>query len=582
MRARIAEISQGLGGPRAVSLIGFAIASPFWILGFLFNEDATYESFGSALEIFLIAVIAQIGLGTIFLIAHLTVLKDRRTQPVPLWVVCAVWFSAGAFRAVLLVIGLGFFGTTNEIPTGQRITYSGLMAVVGFGATALALDAIDRFSKTRAEVLRQLLAGEEQLSTHRAAVDTMRQTLLATVGKKLDDSYTTASEALDRLEESLVKTEAAQPALEELRTLSDKTWQKISEDLWRDAPVTPPRIRVPEFLALYATSRPFQAPYLLAAAGFLYLLVYSRVYEPLVALALLGIWSVGAVVFGLVANWFLARARRVPVSVFFVLAGILLLSSLPLIVLAEIWGHPTVETGRIMSVHAITVFVALSTSLPETAAEARNRILQNLRKHVDNTTLEKLHVESQLKVVSQKIASRLHGDVRGNFLASILKLQDLIARSDIEGARNSIGDLRHALNLSRNPIISEPNDHEELSTFLSNWSALIDLALEKPLSSVPPDFLPAVHTIVVDGVNNAVRHGEADWVRINFTEDRDSLTVTIRNNGKPRQGSNTGLGTAHLNLLAPDGWSLITHGSGVTQLLVKLEKANALAYSASR
>jgi hypothetical protein len=127
------------------------------------------------------------------------------------------------------------------------------------------------------------------------------------------------------LEESLVKTEAAQPALEELRTLSDKTWQKISEDLWRDAPVTPPRIRVPEFLALYATSRPFQAPYLLAAAGFLYLLVYSRVYEPLVALALLGIWSVGAVVFGLVANWFLARARRVPVSVFFVLAGILLL-----------------------------------------------------------------------------------------------------------------------------------------------------------------------------------------------------------------------------------------------------------------
>jgi hypothetical protein len=571
-----------LGGPRAVSLIGFAIASPFWILGFLFNEDATYESFGSALEIFLIAVIAQIGLGTIFLIAHLTVLKDRRTQPVPLWVVCAVWFSAGAFRAVLLVIGLGFFGTTNEIPTGQRITYSGLMAVVGFGATALALDAIDRFSKTRAEVLRQLLAGEEQLSTHRAAVDTMRQTLLATVGKKLDDSYTTASEALDRLEESLVKTEAAQPALEELRTLSDKTWQKISEDLWRDAPVTPPRIRVPEFLALYATSRPFQAPYLLAAAGFLYLLVYSRVYEPLVALALLGIWSVGAVVFGLVANWFLARARRVPVSVFFVLAGILLLSSLPLIVLAEIWGHPTIETGRIMSVHAITVFVALSTSLPETAAEARNRILQNLRKHVDNTTLEKLHVESQLKVVSQKIASRLHGDVRGNFLASILKLQDLIARSDIEGARKSIGDLRHALNLSRNPIISEPNDHEELSTFLSNWSSLIDLALEKPLSSVPPDFLPAVHTIVVDGVNNAVRHGEADWVRINFTEDRDSLTVTIRNNGKPRQGSNTGLGTAHLNLLAPDGWSLITHGSGVTQLLVKLEKANALAYSASR
>jgi signal transduction histidine kinase len=571
-----------LGGPRAVSLIGFAIASPFWILGFLFNEDATYESFGSALEIFLIAVIAQIGLGTIFLIAHLTVLKDRRTQPVPLWVVCAVWFSAGAFRAVLLVIGLGFFGTTNEIPTGQRITYSGLMAVVGFGATALALDAIDRFSKTRAEVLRQLLAGEEQLSTHRAAVDTMRQTLLATVGKKLDDSYTTVSEALDRLEESLVKTEAAQPALEELRTLSDKTWQKISEDLWRDAPVTPPRIRVPEFLALYATSRPFQAPYLLAAAGFLYLLVYSRVYEPLVALALLGIWSVGAVVFGLVANWFLARARRVPVSVFFVLAGILLLSSLPLIVLAEIWGHPTIETGRIMSVHAITVFVALSTSLPETAAEARNRILQNLRKHVDNTTLEKLHVESQLKVVSQKIASRLHGDVRGNFLASILKLQDLIARSDIEGARNSIGDLRHALNLSRNPIISEPNDHEELSTFLSNWSALIDLALEKPLSSVPPDFLPAVHTIVVDGVNNAVRHGEADWVRINFTEDQDSLTVTIRNNGKPRQGSNTGLGTAHLNLLAPDGWSLITHGSGVTQLLVKLEKANALAYSASR
>lgn len=582
MASRFAEIARAIGGKRAVSLVGFAIASPFWVLGFVFNEDATYESLSGALEIFLIALVAQVGLGAIFLIAHLTALRNRATKPAPFWVVCTVWFSAGAFRAGLLVIGLAFFGTTNEIPTGQRIIYSGLMAVVGFGVVAYALDAIDRFSRTRAEVLQQLLAGEEQLSTHRAAVETMRQTLLATVGKQLDASYTTTSKALDRLEDALTAREGPQPALDELRTLSDKTWQRVSEDLWKNAPSAPPKIRVREFLALYVISRPFRLAYLLAAAGFLYLLVYSRIFEPFIALALLGIWSIGAVLFGLVANWILARITRFPVTVFFVFAGALLLSSLPLILLADSWGYPTEETWRIFSVHAITVFVTLSTSLPATATKARNRILQNLRKHVDDTTLEKLHVESQLKVVSQKIASRLHGDVRGNFLAAILKLQDLIAQGDLEGARHSISGLRESLNLSRDPILAESNDQKELDTFLTNWSALIDIALEKPLNSIPPEFLPAVHTIVVDGVNNAVRHGEADWVRVNFTEDRDSLTVTIRNNGKPRQGSNSGLGTAHLNLLAPDGWSLITHGSGVTQLLVKLEKARALAYSTSR
>lgn len=571
-----------MGGRRAVSMTGYLLAAPFWIFGFLFNEAVTFESWGNALSVLVIATFGHLGLGAIFLLAHLTVLRKRAKTPAPLWVAVTVWGLAGATRALFLVAGLTLLDVSNAIPTPQRIVFSVLMAIAGFAVAAYALDAIDRFVSARAEVLAVLLQGEDQLSAHRAAVQSMQEALVARVDKRLERSQDATMQALDQLEQSLASSPQALPALDELRSLSDSTWQRISQDLWNSAPPKPPKIRLREFVQLYANSRPFSPLYLVLVGFFLFTLVYGRIFDLAMGAALVGIWMAGALAVGSFGNWLLPPLQKYTVPTFLVLVVAFLFSSIPLLALADFWGQGTDEVGRVISVHALSVFVALSTSLPSPASTASDQILAGLKRSLDSTTLEKLHVESQLKVLSHKMASRLHGDVRGNFLAAVLKLQDHIVRGDTAAGALEIQQLRNILLEPQGLVPVTEDSRGDLEKFVTNWGALVDIALDQPLSAVPEKYLPVVHTIVVDAVNNAVRHGKADWIRIGFASESGALLVTVQNNGEPKQGGRSGLGTAHLDLYAPDKWSLLRNSRGMTQLLVRLEESTIPPTSVTR
>ena len=582
MATRWVAVTSRMGGRRAISLAGYLLSGPFWIFGFVFNESVTYDSWNNALGIFAIATMGHLGLGAIFLIAHLTVLRNRAQSPVSVWTAVAVWGLAGSTRAVMLVVGFALTDIANGVPTQQRVVFSALMAIIGYALAAYAFDAFDRFALARAESLEVLIQGEDQLSAHRAAVQSMQEALVARVDKRLKKSQDVTMDALDKLEESLASSPQALPELDELRNLSDSTWQRISQDLWNSAPSQSPKIRLRELAQLYASSRPFSELYLVVVAFFLFILLYSRVFDPVVGAALVGIWLAGALTVGSLGNWLLPPLQKYTVPVFFALVTLFLLSSFPLLALADFWGEGTGETGRVVSVHALSVFVALSTSLPSTVSTARDRILTGLKASLDSTTLEKLHVESQLKVLSHKMASRLHGDIRGNFLAAVLKLQDHIARGNTRAAVQEIHALRDILKESQGGVPVAEDSRGDLEKFVTNWTALIDIALDQPLSTVPERYIPAVHTIVVDAVNNAVRHGKADWIRIGFSRKPGALLVTVQNNGEPTQGGRSGLGTAHLDLYAPDKWSLLRNSQGMTQLLVRLEESATPAASIPR
>ncbi|HEV8013001.1 MAG TPA: hypothetical protein VGP34_02865, partial [Pontimonas sp.] len=223
MATRWAAVTSRMGGRRAISLAGYLLSGPFWIFGFVFNESVTYESWENALSIFVIATMGHLGLGAIFLIAHLTVLRNRAQRPVSVWTAVAVWGLAGSTRAVVIVVGFTVTDIANGVPTQQRIIFSALMAIIGYALAAYAFDAFDRFALARAESLDVLLHGEDQLSAHRAAVQSMQEALVARVDKRLKKAQDATIEALDKLEESLASSPQALPALDELRSLSDST-----------------------------------------------------------------------------------------------------------------------------------------------------------------------------------------------------------------------------------------------------------------------------------------------------------------------------------------------------------------------
>ncbi len=579
MNPRLREVRERVGGRYALSLPIFLFSSPFWIFGFVLNEPASFNTLDGFIKGLAIATVGQVAMGLVLWIGHLTLAKNRATQPVSLTVLGAVWSASAIARMAVIVAGLNLLSLPDDVPFATRLIVSVVMATVGFGIGSYTMDRLARFRQQRAELLHNLLESEDQLSAHRSAVATMKTALVERVDQRIDESRKSSERSLDQLERALLSRSDAKPALEELRALSDETWRKVSEDLSPSAPGVLPKIRLLEFLTLFAGSGPFRLPLLALVTPFLYVIIYSRVFDPLIGALVSLAWLGGAVVFGLVANWALARLRRLVVPALFASQAVMVFSSVPVVSFAEFLGISTGYPARVISVHAISLVIVMVASLPPTVQMARQTVLDNLQKHMDRATLEKLHVESQLAIVSQKLASQLHGDVRGNFLAAILNLQRHIDEGRVDEALSAIRKLRLALAERVDVPADDDKKLEALNQFVSNWSAILDVSFDTPLESVPEEFMSAVHTVVVDAINNAVRHGDADWVRIGFTIEPDALVVNIRNNGADRTSSRVGLGTLHLNQLAPDKWSRFTNEQGVVQLVVRLERHHLSALS---
>jgi signal transduction histidine kinase len=575
-------IQERAGGRYAISLAVFLIGSPFWIIGFILNESATYQSPGNAAQVIVITLYGHVIMGAVLLLAHLTLARNRAQKPVSLILMALVWSGAAVARIIAIVHAFELSGLENNLPLSVRIGVSALMAIAGYGLGAYGMDALERFRNERAQILSNLIHSDEQLAAHRAAVETMKEALATSVDSRLKESQRFSTQSLDRLETALTNKTEAGLALEELRSLSEETWRTISQELWAKAPSKPPSLRLSEMLTLFARSDPFRIPFLVTGSAFLFLLVYVRAFEPLAAAVMTVSWLGGIVPLALVFNSVLRKIGHLPKTMFVLMATFFMASSVPVLAVASMLGVSTQSIAQVISVHALTMALTIGSAVLPTIARASQGILDNLKRSFDQATLEKLHIESQLDIASKKLASKLHGDVRGNFLASVLALQKSMEADDVEGARATIDRLRHMLTEPLGSISEvQTSDSEAFAQFLTNWSALVDISLDKPLEDIPPHFFSAVHTIVVDAVNNAVRHGSADWIRISYTLEGEDVILNILNNGRPDSSNRVGLGTLHLNQLAGDMWRRFTNEQGITQLVARLER-NRLASLSQR
>lgn len=568
------HIALRMGGRHALSLRIFLLGVPFWVLGFTLNEDSSFRSAASFFLVFSAACLGQAAMGIVLWLGYLGSTRARAAGAVPLSFLIPIWSLSAVARILVIVVFLEFVGIPNDLPLTTRIVTSILIASVGYALASFALDAYDRFRDERARILDGVLRSEEQLSAHRLTVSAMKKTLVDQVDQKLEESRESSRRALDDLELALSTSADSRPALDDLRSLSDKTWQRISEDVWVAAPHNAPKVRGPELLSVWAGSGPFRPAMLALVSFFLYALIYSRAFDPIIGAVATIAWLGGAVVLTTGLNWMLARVTRLVLPLLWASVLLVVFSAIPVLVVLGFFDFAADAPLRVVGSHAVSLCMMLATSIPPTVARAHTEILEGLRARLDSATMEKLHVESQLAITAKKLASQLHGDVRGNFMSGVLNLQRHIDEGNTLGALETMAQLRALLTEPLGADITPENPAETLKAFVQNWAPILDISFDNPIDDVPAEFLPAFHTVVVDAINNAVRHGQADWVRIGFSAERDSLQLNIRNNGKSRASTRTGLGTVHLNQLAPEKWSRFVNEQGIIQLVVSLERHN--------
>jgi signal transduction histidine kinase len=196
------------------------------------------------------------------------------------------------------------------------------------------------------------------------------------------------------------------------------------------------------------------------------------------------------------------------------------------------------------------------------------RVIEALRRHLDQSAIDSLRIESELVVLARKVAARLHAENRGEFLARILRLQRALDRGDTDEA---IDELRSVREVLRNRRRSDDDIiDDDLMRFLENWRGLVDINTNLHTAIVPDHLHPAINTVVMDAVNDAIRHGQADWIEVKLETQGSEVVLTVSNNGREPEPSHVGgLGGATLDRLADGGWSREVDVLGFTRVKAK-------------
>ena len=537
------------------------LSTPLLIVGFVLVEASVGANLVRVMSLVLVGVLASVVLGAFLLLAG-WVLRDFPWGES--WTSLVILLMLGSLpRTLALEGGLAFFGITDEVPLTTRIMNSLVLIPVTLGLSLRALEFVQRYRERRNHLVSLLLRGEQQLSRQVLPLTTAQRLFVVPGQQEVAAVNEGLVQALLTTKERLRGGDVSQGNLGEVRDQADRQWRTISHRLWDESVGQIPRISAGEFVNTVALLRPFSLGYLAVGAFFLFALGLVRIF-PLGEAVL---WSVGW--FGFMAlasvalNEIPLRVRQPGVTLVLLLIPYVFGGAIFLVA-------PGVPPGEGLGAAGIHFTVAVSMVLigsGPAVSQSQDTVLAALRRLLEIQSLKRIHVESEASILAAKFAERLHSDIRGAFHARMMRLQKHIDKGAFADAENEIDALVEALREEQPPLDS-PATLDDLLGFLSHWDGIITINQTIDDGVVPPHLVEPVTTIVMNAVNDAVRHGGAENINVSLEDVGDHAVLRVTNDGADATSSGPdGLGHASLDRLAGAGWER-TRRDGVTELTV--------------
>lgn len=540
-----------IGGRWAVSAVGFAVITPIALLAVLINVQSFV---GVDLAWWVLAsALSMAVMGAVWWLASVTVLRNRRTAPVTVWVVVFVGFLSGAARSIVatvLTVEWGLFpapeGLTALLPA--RAAVGGVQGAVGLPVLAMCLSLIDRYRGERARLLTQLAGVRQRRAEEAGAAAALRDALSGPVQTRL-------RELADRLGQD---TEQIDVVASDVRSQAHELWsrsQVVSH---------PPRVRIRDVLRISLSIKPL--PLFALWAIWLPSAVLTLATRNPIGVAL-GQSALGALVLTSVYLAGGALARRLPaVGPLMFLLGTLgggALAGLSMLVL--VGGRLT--DGNVALIVVSTVWlvgVTLVVSIVESAVRRSEQVLTELETTIDADEVS-LYLEEQARSeLAQEVASVLHGVVQGR-LAVAQRSSD-----------QSVALARQALDegielLSRSSVTTAVSARQIVEDVTRPWSALMRIETDVEEGMVPAAGVRDVADVIEECLSNAFRHGAAERVRIEVGRDARTWVVRVSDDGSGSSGSSSaGLGSSLLDAVSGGDWSRSANDVGGCAVTVRL------------
>lgn len=563
---RLARGPRLVGGRYAFSPLMLLGSAPLLILGFAATEVSA-ETTDRWWAYAVVGLFGQLALALVFALAAIALSFRPTTRRYPWWLVIGVYFLAGQVRVAVLVFGLDAYGLSNEVDYAARVVTSGLLIPLAFGFGSYSLEALGQYREAREKLINSLVAATVDMDRQQVAVESLREGVPSGVEEEITEANKETRDALVRLEDQITRGVDVRPELQELLEQSDRRWRRISHDTWERASISLPRPTLWELLDVLAKSKPVYLLGLALGSIFLFALVFVRALDFWPAVFWTVVWMAVVIPLGWAVN---ELGSRLSVGeVLASLLGLVALSASGLLFLL----HPDLGDAAArgaFTIHVTNVLAALIIGFAPSLVRNQELVLGALQRRLDQSTIDRIRTESELVVVARQVAIRLHGNARGEFLARVLHLQSALDRDDFAAALHAIRAIQDSL-VEGDGLREGPKD-DELLAFLGNWRGFVDIEHNLVGLDVPEALHGPINTLVMDAVNNAVRHGKARWIRVHVEPDGAQWVLTVTNDGEPAsQGKTSGVGSKVLDRMTEGQWALRSEHSGLTTLTARLE-----------
>lgn len=523
------------------------------------------------LLIYFVAFAVAFG-GTMWL-SSVTVLRNRRVQPVPVALVAAVGFVGGAVLVASLDLIASVLGLVGSGYVPHPWLFAAITCAFALCSLAYLLDARDRFRSERDRLLAKLARTVANDASEHAALDRLRSQMMQYADRDAALTFRAASVNVVESEDSLGEARSAVVAL---RSTSDLALRSISHGIW--APESHARLRPMMAVRALAVQQPYRL-ILLAFPLFVFTTLRLTQSQP-VAIQFLSLMVLAA--YGIAVSFVVnAATRRLPKYAVAAVIGsvpVLALSCVPLyfaLVSAGVDDGMALRLGLAGAVWLGGTYPLFN--LARGLSLASQDVTRGLRQSITEGDLRRAGRARDVEALRREIAMHLHGTVRGLLTTTVMRLEFAISSQDPEQASLALAEARSLLErgVRPHPMSARPESLlVELAGLESAWEGLISLRINADEAGVPSaQTQRALVSVVTEGVNDAARHGRATRVDVTIREMPDGWQVIVDDDGTFENGSDgspPGLGGRYFDAVAPSDWNRARTSDGATRLSVRI------------
>jgi len=549
----------------ATSLTLWLVSAPSLIIGVVVTELTDTSTPGTILQVLLAGVAAHLALGLGLWVGGRTVLHPNRRDTAGWREVIGVYVVAGSARAVTFGLMLEAQGVA-EANFPVRVTTSIILITFSFTLFSYSAQLWWEYRVKRRALLMSIAVGEQSGARQDLATSKYRPVALLDIEADVATIRQQTTEALASIRRSVQHGVTDANGYQELLEVNDRRWRELSHKAWTAGTPKLPRLGVWELLRTLAVSKPFSLIAITSGPVFGFFRVFDALALPQALLAAL-IWWGGVTALLSVVNTVAARLARLGIV-------IIALGYLGSVALAGLVGVVFLDSGalelQIVFIGLVAATVSLGLGLPQALERSGQEVLDRLEKRLDRAAIANLRAQGEMFVLAQRIGSYLHSGVRGDFLRHSLSLKEALDSGNRRRIESALDELDHLVE----SIDLEESAHpplERLHHFLASWATMITVTHNIPQESQGDAWEQSVEDIVMEAVNNAVRHGMATWVDITLTRVDQGVTLEVVSDSGPVSGvAEAGLGRQTLDRLAPGLWSHETDEDNSLRLTVTL------------